>query len=100
MTSETSTEEIVRALPPNQRCFIRNCGRATGRLFLRAARNRSSGDELVGMAICKSAGDLRQIPQRPKPQHAMSFNAGLKALLHPRTAVPVVPSARKFPVAP
>ena len=47
-------EEIVRALPPNQRCFTRNCGKADGRLLLKAARNGSSGIEVVGMAMLGS----------------------------------------------
>ena len=49
---KTSTERMVRALPPNHRCLIRNCGRAEGRLSLQRREKGFSGDEWVGMASC------------------------------------------------
>src|ERR1700690_2832302 len=74
MISFTSTEEIVRALPPNQRCLPRNCGSARGRLLFRAARKGSSEDELVGMANRETVGDVCRVRQRLKLQDAKSLD--------------------------
>ena len=37
--SETSTVRIVRALPPNQRCHARNCGRTEGQTAFQSREN-------------------------------------------------------------